>query len=67
MTDVDSIGSTKGYVCTFTDITERKRLENERLDALVQSAQHHRKRALDAEDFKQQQSNFVDMICHEIR
>lgn len=64
---MDSTGCSKGFVCTFTDITERKQLEKEKLDALVQAERQQRKRAADAEDFKQQQSNFVDMICHEIR
>lgn len=32
---VDDNGQVKGFVCTFTDITERKQLEKERLDALT--------------------------------
>lgn len=54
-------------MCTLTDITERKQLEKERFDALLRVEGEQRRRAMDAEENKLKQTQFVDMICHEIR
>jgi signal transduction histidine kinase len=48
-------------------VTERKRLENERMDALAQTALMQQQRADEAEQFRLAQLRFVDIICHEIR
>eukprot|EP01113_Clastostelium_recurvatum_P018526 TRINITY_DN2183_c0_g2_i1.p1 TRINITY_DN2183_c0_g2~~TRINITY_DN2183_c0_g2_i1.p1 ORF type:complete len:1075 (-),score=310.05 TRINITY_DN2183_c0_g2_i1:910-4134(-) len=57
----------KGHVFVVTDITERKQLERERVEAIQRAEAAQRKRAQDAEMHQRQQEQFVDMICHEIR
>ncbi|PWY68028.1 histidine kinase G2 [Aspergillus sclerotioniger CBS 115572] len=51
-----NLGSEGGFICTITDITQEKTAE------LTQ-----RKIANDAEERKQQQERFIDMISHEVR
>eukprot|EP01113_Clastostelium_recurvatum_P033246 TRINITY_DN4373_c0_g1_i3.p1 TRINITY_DN4373_c0_g1~~TRINITY_DN4373_c0_g1_i3.p1 ORF type:complete len:1505 (+),score=363.53 TRINITY_DN4373_c0_g1_i3:203-4717(+) len=55
------------FVAALVDITERKTLERERLEAMQQAEAEQRKRAQDAEQHQRQQELFVDTICHEIR
>jgi len=49
------------------DITERKLLEQERLQALKLAEEKERRRAEDAEINRKNLQDFVNMICHEIR
>jgi PAS domain S-box-containing protein len=49
------------------DITERKRLEQERLEALQQAEEKERQRADEAERYSRQQREFVNTVCHEVR
>jgi predicted ATPase/signal transduction histidine kinase/CheY-like chemotaxis protein/tRNA A-37 threonylcarbamoyl transferase component Bud32 len=49
------------------DITQRKQLQQERVEALEQAEEKERQRADDAERYFKQQGEFVDTICHEIR
>ncbi|KAK9717627.1 hypothetical protein K7432_006063 [Basidiobolus ranarum] len=56
-----------GFVGTLTDLTDRKKLEKERLSALQLAERQQRRRAEDAEEIKKQQELFIDMTCHELR
>ncbi|KAJ3034930.1 hypothetical protein HDV00_004540 [Rhizophlyctis rosea] len=56
-----------GHIGTLTDMTERKKLEAERLRALELAEKYQRKRAEEAEEIKKQQELFIDMTCHELR
>jgi signal transduction histidine kinase len=56
-----------GLVCAFTDLTEHKRIETERVNALQQAAREQAARADEAEAHRREQERFVDVICHEIR
>ncbi|NEJ83634.1 PAS domain-containing protein, partial [Rhizobium leguminosarum] len=49
------------------DITPRRQLEQERLEALQQAAEIQRQRAEEAEHYRRQQEEFIDTVCHEIR
>ncbi|GKZ37270.1 hypothetical protein AbraIFM66950_008727 [Aspergillus brasiliensis] len=51
-----NLGPEGGFICTITDITQEKTAE------LTQ-----RRIAHEAEDHKQQQERFIDMISHEVR
>ncbi len=51
----------------LTDISEHRRLEQERLEAVECAAQVQRQRAEEAEEHRHSQEMFVDTICHEIR
>jgi PAS domain S-box-containing protein len=57
----------KGYVGSFTDITELKELEETRLAALRQTEEHQRKLAEAAEKHRKSQEQFIDTMCHELR
>lgn len=52
---------------SFWDITERKELEEKRLQALQALEKKERQRAEDAEAYKQKLEEFIDTICHEVR
>jgi len=54
-------------VASFTDITERKALEQERMDALGAAAALQRDRAEEAERHRREMERFIDVVCHEIR
>ncbi|ORX86570.1 hypothetical protein K493DRAFT_291249 [Basidiobolus meristosporus CBS 931.73] len=56
-----------GFVGALTDLTERKRLEQERLSAVRLAEQQQRHRAEEAEEVKRQQELYIDMTCHELR
>ncbi|KAJ3328655.1 hypothetical protein HDU76_009547, partial [Blyttiomyces sp. JEL0837] len=58
--DIDDNGEITGFIGCLTNITEMKKLEKERLQAME-------KRADEAEEAKRQKEEFIDMICHEIR
>ena len=49
------------------DITERKQLAQERLEALEQAEEKERQRADEAERYFKQQGEFMNTVCHEIR
>jgi len=55
-----------GYIGTITNITESKQLEKERLIIAKELAQQ-KTRTEEAEFYRRQQEQFIDMICHEIR
>ncbi len=57
----------KSIVGVMTNITDRKRLEKERLDAIKQAEEQQRKRAQDAEEYMRKQTEFIDSMSHEIR
>ena len=59
-TQLDEASQVCGMVGAFTDITESKRLEREKMEALQLAAKQ-------AEDHMREQARFVDIICHEIR
>ena len=54
-------------VGSYWDITERKQLENERLQALQVAEEKERQRAQTAEMYKRKLEEFMDTLCHEIR
>ncbi|KAI8821132.1 uncharacterized protein EV422DRAFT_567461 [Fimicolochytrium jonesii] len=60
-------GRSIGLLGTITDLTERKRLEKERLEALEMAEKYQRRRAEEAESVKRKQELFIDMTCHELR
>lgn len=49
------------------DITQRKQLEQDRLEALKQTEEKERLRAQEAEKYIKAQEKFIDTVCHEIR
>ncbi|MHB9147859.1 MAG: hybrid sensor histidine kinase/response regulator [Candidatus Amoebophilus sp.] len=49
------------------DMTPRRQLEQERLEALQQAEKAQRQRAEEAEHYRKQQEEFIDTVCHEIR
>ncbi|MHB9147863.1 MAG: hybrid sensor histidine kinase/response regulator, partial [Candidatus Amoebophilus sp.] len=49
------------------DITDRKKLEQERMEALEQAEKKERQRADEAERYFKQQGEFVNTVCHEVR
>jgi len=59
-------GDVIGYIGTITDITEQKNLERDRIEAAKELAQQ-KIRTEQAEYYRRQQEQFIDMICHEIR
>ncbi|KAJ3194405.1 hypothetical protein HK101_002764 [Irineochytrium annulatum] len=65
--DTDARGNFKGHLHCLTNITEAKRMENERLEAARREEAAQRRRADEAEESRKQQESFIDMICHEIR
>ncbi|KND04770.1 PAS domain S-box protein [Spizellomyces punctatus DAOM BR117] len=67
MIEYDEAGNPVGHIGTCTDVTERKRLEKERLDVLEMAEKYQRRRAEEAEAVKKQQELFIDMTCHELR
>ncbi|KAJ3146841.1 hypothetical protein HK101_002288, partial [Irineochytrium annulatum] len=65
--DLDDDGDFQGFVFALTDITEKRRLEDERLVSLQLEEAAQRRRADEAEESRRQQESFIDMVCHEIR
>lgn len=57
----------KGYLATWTDISNLKALEAARLEAIQQAAEQQRKRAEEAEAYRKRQEQFIDTMCHELR
>ncbi|KAJ3026419.1 UNVERIFIED_CONTAM: hypothetical protein HDU68_005688 [Siphonaria sp. JEL0065] len=56
-----------GFMGCGIDISERKCLEAERLEAVQELARMEHTRAQEAEENRLQQEMFIDMVCHEIR
>ncbi|KAI9332066.1 hypothetical protein BDR26DRAFT_869594 [Obelidium mucronatum] len=56
-----------GFMGCGIDISEQKRLESERLQAVQELAAMERVRAEEAEETRHLQEMFIDMVCHEIR
>jgi signal transduction histidine kinase/DNA-binding response OmpR family regulator len=50
-----------------TDITPRKRLEQERQQAIELANEHQQQRIQEAEDYRHKQADFIDTLCHELR
>lgn len=67
VTNCDDQGNVKGFVHTVLDITELKNVEQERLEAKEAAEEHQRRRAEEAERYKQQQEQWIDSLCHELR
>eukprot|EP01119_Soliformovum_irregulare_P001689 TRINITY_DN1142_c2_g1_i4.p1 TRINITY_DN1142_c2_g1~~TRINITY_DN1142_c2_g1_i4.p1 ORF type:complete len:1304 (-),score=421.96 TRINITY_DN1142_c2_g1_i4:247-4158(-) len=65
--DVDSQGKVRGFVGSVTDISERKRLEKEKVIALKSAEMEQRHRAQEANEHQRHLEHFIDMICHETR
>ncbi|KAJ3135971.1 hypothetical protein HK101_004057, partial [Irineochytrium annulatum] len=65
--DIDDEGNFHGYVFALIDITERRRLEEEKMQSLQREEAAQRRRADEAEESRHQQEIFIDMVCHEIR
>lgn len=65
--EVDAEGQLKGYLSTWTDISNLKKLEAERLEASQQAAEQQLKRAEEAETYRKRQEQFIDTMCHELR
>ncbi|OZJ04686.1 hypothetical protein BZG36_02542 [Bifiguratus adelaidae] len=63
----DDNDAVQGFIGALTDVTERRLLEKQRLDALAIAEQQQRRRAEEAEAIKQQQELFIDRTCHELR
>ncbi|OZJ05802.1 hypothetical protein BZG36_00873 [Bifiguratus adelaidae] len=63
----DENDEVQGFIGALMDVTERRKLEKERLDALALAEQQQRRRAEEAEAVKKQQELFIDMTCHELR
>ena len=59
-------GEVVGYIGTITNMTEQKKLGKERLKATKELAKQ-KTRAEEAEYYRKQQEQFIDMVCHEIR
>ncbi|KAJ3408817.1 hypothetical protein CcCBS67573_g01411 [Chytriomyces confervae] len=60
-------GSLSGSINTFKDVTHQKILQEERIRSLEEKRAAQKLRADEAEESRQHQENFIDMICHEIR
>lgn len=56
-----------GFLGVATDVTERKQLEKEKLEALMKTELEQRKRAQEAEENRNRLQTYVDVISHEIR
>ncbi|ORY40791.1 hypothetical protein BCR33DRAFT_719315 [Rhizoclosmatium globosum] len=56
-----------GFMSCGIDISERKRVEAERVQALQKLADMERVRAEEAEETRKQLESFIDTVCHEIR
>ncbi|KAJ3144389.1 hypothetical protein HK101_002714 [Irineochytrium annulatum] len=65
--DFDEEGNFHGYVFAMIDITEKRRLEEEKVLSLQREEAAQRRRADEAEESRHQQETFIDMVCHEIR
>jgi len=58
--EVDERVCIRGMIGAFSDVTERKRLEQEKMDALALAASQ-------AQEHVREQARYVDIVCHEIR
>jgi PAS domain S-box-containing protein len=63
----DDKGRAEQLLGIVWDITQRKQLEQERLQALIQAEEKERCRAEDAERYRKDLEDFINMVCHEIR
>lgn len=63
----DNQGKIEYIVGISWDVTQRKHLEAERLQALTQAEEKERRRAEEAEKYRRNLEDFINMICHEIR
>ncbi|KAI8817329.1 uncharacterized protein EV422DRAFT_542429 [Fimicolochytrium jonesii] len=66
-TDLEAYSKNAGFYFAAMDITEEKKLEQQRINALLELSEEQRRRAEDADENRRQQEAFVDTICHEIR
>ncbi|KAJ3166450.1 hypothetical protein HDU88_003318 [Geranomyces variabilis] len=65
--ETDNDGNVVGMIGCLTDVTERMRLEREKMDALEVAEKYQRRRAEEAENLRRQQELFIDMTAHELR
>lgn len=63
----DDKGQVERLLGIVWDITQRKHLEQERLYALKQAEEKERRRAEEAEKYRKNLEEFINMVCHEIR
>ena len=63
---LERLGKTVGAVIEFRDVTEERKLEQERFQANLVSNQQQI-RIKEAESHRQRMSQFVDYIAHELR
>ncbi|KAJ3145311.1 hypothetical protein HDU89_007168 [Geranomyces variabilis] len=66
-TDLETSSNNAGFYFASMDITEEKKLEEQRINALLNLSGEQRRRAEDADENRRHQEAFVDTICHEIR
>jgi hypothetical protein len=60
--DLDENGDFQGHVWCITDITARKKLEEEQMQRLRDNEALQRRRADEAEESKRQQERYIDMV-----
>ncbi len=60
-------GEAERMLGVIWDLTQRKHLEEERLQALIQGEEKEHRRAEDAEKYRKNLEDFINMVCHEIR
>ncbi|KAJ3161563.1 hypothetical protein HDU88_007296 [Geranomyces variabilis] len=65
--DLEKYSDNAGFYFASMDITEEKKLEEQRINALLKLSEEQRRRAEDADENRRHQEAFVDTICHEIR
>lgn len=65
--EIDEHGKVKSFIAAVVDLTERRRLEHEHLNALQTVATYQQKRAEDAEFNRKQLEEISSMLCHELR
>ena len=63
----DKNGKVDRMIGIVRDITQRRTMEEERVQALSMAEEKERKRAEEAEKYRTNLENFINQICHEIR